>query len=136
MDLIVYRNQCVMCEEKGVEAVYFGETARTLAERLAEHKADFSSKPHKSHMRQHVKFFHPELSDPNPADLFRCSVVKAHTSSLYRQIHEVIWIRNFKGITLNSKQEYERCYIPRLNTVDFTQNTPETLPHQKELADS
>ena len=116
------------CEANGVEAIYFGQTPKTLTNRQAEHTRHFSKKPMKSHMRQHIRFFHNELLEEDSINSLWFKVISQHTSSFYRQLNEVIHISNFKNINLNSKEEYEHCYILRLNTVDFTQNRNEDTP--------
>ena len=48
---------------------------------------------------------------------FRVKILKSYTSAFERQIAESVWIDNYlkqRVILINSKNEYNRCIIPRL----------------------
>ena len=120
---VVYENVCVKCNpgarEPGelkeirsdVPSVYVGETSRSIQERSLEHWASFRSKNAKSHIFQHQAMEH----GGEPPD-FMMRVVSFHKTALSRQIKEAVRIRRRggAGAILNSKSEYNRCHIPRL----------------------
>ena len=113
---VVYQTQCVDCKEKsGRQSVYVGETSRTAFERGTEHARDRKSRREDSHMFLHVEEEHPEEED---GVKFQMKVVRTHQSALSRQIHEAVLIANSWGKNLlNSKNEYNRCIIPRLSVM-------------------
>ena len=45
-------------------------------------------------------------------------MVKAHRTSLAQEISEALLILNYKGVGLNSKEEYAACIIPQLTAED------------------
>ena len=49
---------------------------------------------------------------------FMMRIVNFHKSALTRQTAEAVRIRRRGGSVLNSKSEYNRCYIPRLRLED------------------
>ena len=127
----VYENVCGLCDEgaggkgaaKGgsnpdIPSVYVGETSRTIQERALEHwaaakgsrKAREGSHIHK-HMEQHHRGEQPK---------FYLKVAGFYRSALARQMAEAVRIRRRggEGAVLNSKAEYNRCYVPRLRLVE------------------
>ena len=62
---ILYESHCVTClEERNVERVYVGESARSIYERTSEHVDDFKNKIEDSHMYKHSQIEH--MNDENP----------------------------------------------------------------------
>ena len=125
----MYENICGTCnteagskeEVKGsnpdVPSIYVGETSRTIQERALEHWAALrgSKKAREgSHMAKHVEQFH-KGEDP----LFYMRIVSFHRTALSRQTAEAVRIRRRggEGAVLNSKAEFNRCYLPRLKLV-------------------
>ena len=123
---LVYENVCALCNKgagaKGeltqintnIPSIYVGETSRTIKERAGEHwAAAQGSKQQKegSHMTKHMEMYH---GGQEPEFVMR--VVKFYRSALSRQTGEAVRIakRGGAGSILNSKSEYNRCYIPRL----------------------
>ena len=45
---------------------------------------------------------------------FSMKILRCHKSPMYRQIHEAILIAKYEPVTLNAKNEYNRCLLPRL----------------------
>ena len=111
---IVYQTSCNECKEKGRDTLYLGESARTGYERGVEHLRDAKTKRENSHMFEHQKEEHPEKQEAN----FKMKIVRGHRSALPRQIQEAVMISNsWNKNLLNSKQEYNRCIIPRLTVM-------------------
>ena len=127
---LVYENVCLTCnkgargkeEVKDVDpdipSIYVGETSRTIKERSKEHWA--ASKGNAkvregSHIHKHQELHH---GGEEPKFIMR--VVGFHRSALSRQTAEAVRIqrRGGEGAVLNSKSEYNRCYIPRLKLVE------------------
>ena len=123
---LVYENVCSLCNKgagaKGelkdvdplIPSIYVGETSRTIQERAREHWA--ATKGSKkdlegSHMAKHMQQYH-EGREPQ----FMMRVVEFHRSALSRQTGEAVRImrRGGAGSVLNSRAEFNRCYIPRL----------------------
>ena len=67
----------------------------------------------KSHLLRHCVEVHPELV-PEKVD-FRMKILTTHKSAFERQIREAVLLDYFAGPQiLNSKMEYTRCGIPKL----------------------
>ena len=93
--------------------MYIGETGRSAMERGREHQKDLEFFRTKSHMLKHVVDVHEDI-DPAAVE-FRMKVISQHTSAFERQITEAVQIRRNAGpFLLNSKLEYNRCFIPTI----------------------
>ena len=104
-------------KEKGRESVYYGESSRTGFERGLEHVADIRSKDKESHIRRHLEEEHGGLENSENSH-FSMKILRRHQSSFCRQIHEAVVIsRNQHKNILNSKNEYNRCILPRLGVM-------------------
>ena len=108
-------------ESRGKEKVlgkvvkYVGETARSCYERQKEHFRDYNNLNIRSHLLKHYMDVHQdiELKDME----VRVRIIGRYKSSFERQIGESIWLNSYlrDGVSvLNSKNEYNRCTIPRL----------------------
>ena len=122
---LVYENVCSICNEGAgakkeltninpeIASIYVGETSRTVQERAKEHWADTRGAKgvEGSHMLKHMEQYH---GGEKPKFIMR--VVQFHRSALSRQTGEAVRImrRGGAGSVLNSKSEFNRCYIPRL----------------------
>ena len=62
-------------------------------------------------MLQHDTQRHP---GGNVKDMFQMKVIASHRSAFIRMVNEAVLIRNFKGLLLNSKLEYNQCLIPAM----------------------
>ena len=97
---------------------YIGETSRSAFERYKEHLEDFRNIRVKSHI---LKLYLESHRDIDLEDLeVKMKILKKYRTSFERQIGESIWINhNLKLGThlLNSKNEYNRCSIPRLGLI-------------------
>ena len=127
---LVYENVCSTCnpgagakrELEGVDpnipSIYVGETSRTIQERAKEHWSaarDGKKKDGRSHMKEHMEQYH---SGEDPTFIMR--VVQYYKTALSRQTGEAVRImrRGGAGSVLNSRSEFNRCYIPRLRVED------------------
>ena len=120
---VLYENICADCNpdargEKPVKnikndppSVYIGESSRSLQERSQEHHADLKHRRERNHMLKHIKLHHDNQEVP-----FVMRAVSFHRSALSRQAAEAVRIRRRggEGSILNSKGEFNRCFIPRL----------------------
>ena len=112
---VCYQTWCQICKEKGRDTMYLGETGRTGYERAREHVGDWKSRKEDSHMHEHGE---KEHRDTEGGPHFGMKILKSHRSALERQIHEAVLISNsWQKEILNSKQEYNRCIIPRLAVI-------------------
>ena len=94
---------------------YIGETSRSGYERLREHYKDLENISPRSHMLKHYIEKHKEIKVEEMK--FSVKILKSYRSAFERQIGESVYINhNLKQGTylLNSKNEYNRCIIPRL----------------------
>ena len=92
---------------------YIGETARSSYERGIEHCKDLEYFRNRSHMLKHIVLRHQDMQ-PKEVE-FRMKVCSQHKTAFERQITEAVLIRNNSGPgLLNSKLEYNRCYIPKI----------------------
>ena len=121
---LVYENVCNICNKGAankkedppfrtdIPTLYVGETGRSLFERTNEHWGAWRSNKEDSHILRHQINAHGASREPS----FTMRAVKFHKTALYRQLGEAVRIRRRggQGSILNSKAEYDRCYIPRL----------------------
>ena len=110
---VTYQTSCNACTAKGKEAIYIGESSRSVFERSLEHLEDFKKEKDNSHMFSHTTEAHSLEEKPN----FNIKVLKIHRSALYRQVHEAVMIARHQPVALNSKLEYNRCLLPRLTVM-------------------
>ena len=129
---LVYENICGVCNEEAggkeevkggsnpdIPLIYVGETSGTIFERAGEHwGAAMGSKAAKS--RSHIAK-HQEMVHLGREPDFTMRVVKFHMSALARYTGEAVRIRRRgvgEGTVLNSKGEFNRSFIPRLQLVE------------------
>ena len=99
--------------EDDADDVYIGETGRSAMERGLEHSKDLEYYRSKSHMLKHIVDKHEDI-DPELVE-FRMKVIIQHKTAFERQISEAVQIRRNAGpFLLNSKLEYNRCFIPKI----------------------
>ena len=97
-------------KDKGA-VLYVGETSRSIQERCKEHWASYTGEKEESHMLKHQWLEHGgEQAD------FVMRVVGSKRTALIRQISEAVRIRRRgeEGRILNSRSEFNRSHIPRL----------------------
>ena len=132
---ITYETKCKSCQAQGKDKIYIGESARSSYERGTEHTNDYLSEVANSHMYNHYIEDHSEGSRP----AFSMKVLKCHKTPLYRQVHEAILIAKNEPITLNAKNEYNRCLLPRLSVmigeIESKEKTEEKRPEDNQVED-
>ena len=120
---VVHENICKTCNpeaggkrevevvEDRVPTAYIGETSRSIMERTKEHWEAYRNRNKESHLHKHQEMEH-EGAPPE----FIMRVVGRAKSALERQTKEAVRIRRRggEGAILNSKAEFNRCFIPRL----------------------
>ena len=112
---------------------YIGETSRSGYERLNEHWKDFENLNEKSHILKHYLIAHQDI--PIRDMRIRVKVLKRYRNAFERQIGESIYINeNLKLGTnlLNSKNEYNRCSIPRLAILPSKDEMMEEIREEQE----
>ena len=125
-------------DEKKVRAPvkYIGETSRSAYERLKEHYKDFENISVKSHMLKHYFEKHKDIEMKDMR--FDVKVLRSYHSAFERQIGESVYINHNlkKGtVMMNSKNEYNRCIIPRLGfELDKDEAIAEYEENEKERA--
>ena len=110
-------NKEVREKVKGRIVKYIGETARSCYERQREHFSDYKNMYLRSHILKHFLDAHQKIGIEEFERHVRVRVIGRYKSSFERQIGESIWLNNNlnSGVTiLNSRNEYNRCKIPRL----------------------
>ena len=108
---------------------YIGETSRSSYERGSEHKKDLKYRRTRSHLLRHCVEAH-ENEDPDEIE-FGMKVVSSHKTSFERQLAEAVLIENNNGpYLLNSKLEYSRCNIPKMQLK--LDDNEEKVDHLKE----
>ena len=132
---ITYETSCRPCREvHQKEKIYIGESARSAFERGNEHLNDYKVKKEDSHMFKH---FCDEHSSEVTRPEFKMRVLKCHKTPLYRQVHEAILIAQNEPITLNAKNEYNRCLLPRLSVmIGEHENRKDEKARDKQYADA
>ena len=132
---IVYENWCITCEKREIERLeemeisedekkenlrkiklykYIGETARSSYERSLEHLRDYKEMKLDSHLLKHFLEHHKEEEMEEVE--FGTRIVQEYRTAFDRQIGESVEINKNKEhhYILNSKNEYNRCALPRL----------------------
>ena len=97
---------------------YIGETSRTGFERGVEHKSDYERLEKRSHLLKHYVLVHQKEMRLDELE-FGKRVRKSYRTALERQVGEAVAISRESEagtVLLNSKCEYNRCTIHRLDT--------------------
>ena len=120
---VIYENMCRKCNptaggkeelkeiKEGEPSIYIGESSRSIKERSSEHWRGWRRKKEDNHIFKHQEMIHPQ-TEPD----FIMRAVHYPRSALERQLGEAVRIRRRggEGSILNSRSEYNRCYVPRL----------------------
>ena len=85
---VTYISQCKICEERGKERVYYGETCRNLNIRSKEHYKDCDNKSKQSWMYKHIENEHRNLNGKECE--FKWTVLNRFKKSMRRQLSEAI----------------------------------------------
>ena len=108
----VYSIVCLLCQGKGTDAVYYGETGKNCYSRGKKHLEDFAAKLSSHCMTIHAKKHHPDVT--TVASNFRMIPLKLIRKPLDRQITEALEIANSSvDILFNSGTEWRFGQIPR-----------------------
>ena len=121
---VVFENICLVCNpgadgkkelrelKTTVPTAYNGESSRSIKERTKKHWRAYTSKNKESHLLKHQELQHEGAAPPQ----FIMRVIGTARTALERQTREAVRIRRRggEGSILNSKAEFNRCYIPRL----------------------
>ena len=105
-------------KKESYKVKYIGETGRSGFERGLEHESDFTRLEDRSHMLRHYVLEHQNEIRLDELE-FGMRIRTSFRTALERQVGEAIAISREKraGTTLlNSKAEYNRCTIERLDT--------------------
>ena len=74
---VLYTDTCLVCEEMGVVAKYYGETSASCSERSEQHISDAVNKKKSSNIWVHCQAAHPDVGYRATRDLFRFEVVRS-----------------------------------------------------------
>ena len=112
---VTYSILCGTCKEAGKEAVYHGESNRTLLDRSLEHLANLRRREENSVLLRHWKEEHSEEEVP----VFQFHLQGRHRTSTERQLKEALNIQYSKAdILMNAKTEFGRnCLV--MQTTEF-----------------
>ena len=111
----LYHGVCLICEEDGISAEYWGETGRSGYTRTLEHAEDVRNKQEKNAFSKHLAIYHPDKV--GNTDAFQINITQTFTKSIDRQIGEAIKIKNSQAdILMNSKAEFHQPAIHRVTT--------------------
>ena len=115
---ILYESSCRICQVDGQKTdltnskgVYVGESSRSMYERGKEHQKDGRDMAEDSHQWKHWANEHSDI-EGNPQ--FRFKIVASFSDPLTRQLAESVRIDRRGMEILNSRSEYSRCRVPRL----------------------
>ena len=107
-------------EKREIQTKYIGETSRSGYERIKEHMSDYLNLRKKSHILKHYLECHKDEIGMEKMEM-SVRIIRRYKTSFERQIGESVVIHHNLGIgtkLLNSKNEYNRCSIPRLKVSD------------------
>ena len=125
---VVYKFSCITCKEGGKEAIYHGESSRTLWERMQEHKKKLEKMDDDSPLVEHLIEVHGEGAVPN----FKLELVKAFRKPLERQVYEGVKITlSNPDITMNRKGEWGQNLPPKFSCDEFKE--PKVAQKKKSL---
>ena len=82
-----------------------------MYERSKEHDKDKMARMVESHQVKHWQLSHPELENP---PTFKFKIINSFQDPLTRQLAESVRIDRRGSDILNSRSEYSRCRVPRL----------------------
>ena len=107
---ICYYMSCDRCKAVEVEALYYGESARTCYLRGKEHLRGQASKGEENPLWKHDSTHHGGVQGS-----YSMGVIRKHKAPLSRQMHEATEIDCSKArIIMNSKAEYNGARVPRV----------------------
>ena len=106
-----YRLVCETCQDRGLQRIYEGETARSARIRGAEHLSNFRSGREDSPLFKHKQRDHKEEEMK-----FRMEITNKFRDPLTRQANEAVRISSRKKAeVMNSKNEFNHPPITRIS---------------------
>ena len=132
--LLDNRERRMSTENTETQTKYIGETSRSGYERIREHMSDLINLRKKSHILKHYLECHKEEIKMEEMEM-SVRIVRRYRTSFERQIGESVEINHNLGLgatLLNSKNEYNRCTIPRLKVMDRDEVIEEIEEQQRE----
>merc|ERR1711954_12723 len=106
---VVYKFTCLTCQKEGAEAHYFGETSKSMFERIEQHRKQIEKGDNNSPMIEHHEETHREEEKPE----FKVEMVRSFKKPLERQVFEGIKIAASKAIPMNRKGEWGQNLPPK-----------------------
>merc|ERR1711954_206549 len=106
---VVYKFTCLACQKEGAEAHYFGETSKSMFERIDQHRKQIEKRDNNSPMIEHHEETHREDEKPE----FKVEMVRSFQKPLERQVFEGIKIAASKAIPMNRKGEWGQNLPPK-----------------------
>ena len=107
----VYTLTCEECGVRGIQACYFGETARSSFLRGLDHQTTLKNKDDSSPLWKHSVEHHDAREDV----VYTMKVMRNHSTALTRQIEESVALDKKKvHVLMNSKGEWNSQKIPRI----------------------
>ena len=121
---VAYNIKCKLCEEKGIDASYEGESGDNLVWRQMLHAQSVKGKVLSNGLAKHLQLHHPDkVGDINN---FNFKSVRCFTKVIDRLAFEGVNIHNSEAnVIMNSKSEFHQPATPRVN---FTNEVQETRP--------
>ena len=114
---VVYTGQCTLCQEKGLDARYVGETGDSAYHRQTEHAGDIKRKETTNAFAKHLEVFHPDRAGDK--SVFKIKTEATFRKCVERQCHEGVMIESSKDkvdVLLNSKSEWHGSAVTRVTT--------------------
>ena len=113
---VLYKINCGLCAENGVQCDYIGESARTSFDRGQDHLRDLRTGDKSNAMVTHMEEDHPDVRREDHR--FTMKIMKFHRSSLSRQAHEGHKIAHYRGNKLMNKKGEWGSNLPPVITVE------------------
>ena len=127
------KSECSEKERKrNYNVKYIGESNRSGYERGREHIAQFRNMEERSHLLKHYLKCHKNIGIEDME--VGMKIRSSFRSAIERQISEAVAIcrEESQGTNLmNSKAEYNRCKLPRLNTQSIEEQIKEVEEEKK-----
>ena len=112
---ICYQFTCMTCKENGKEMHYWGESYRSMWDRLQEHLAALRGKNRESPLYEHQEDVHGGEEEPN----FKLKILGFFKKPLQRQTMEGLLIGGAEeGSYMNRRGEWGQNLPPKLEVTD------------------
>ena len=112
---------CLLCQDKGLKAIYIGESHRTWGDRQEDHEAAITEGNLKYGIVKHLREYHAEQTPK-----FKYEVKQSHVSAIERQISEAIMLQQTpRDIIMNSRSEWGFNFLPQQVSTKRDQLNPD-----------